>query len=66
MNTTVYYMCLYAFTVLVCLIGAYLHLVSVDTLTVALGLVLGHGTGLFTPAPDGSTITITKPSVTNG
>lgn len=52
MNTTVYYMCLYCFIIVACMIGAYLHLVSTDTLTAALGLVLGHGTGLFTPAPD--------------
>lgn len=49
-------MCLYGFTVLACLVGAYLHLVPSDILVAALGLVIGHGTGLFTPAPDGSTI----------
>lgn len=57
MNTTIYYMCLYAFIVLTCLIGAYFHLVSTDMLTAALALVLGHGTGLFTLPPDGTTTT---------
>ena len=62
MNTTIYYMVLYVVVLIVCLIGAYLHLVSADTLTTALGLVLGHGIGLFTPAPDGTT----KSTVSNG
>lgn len=53
MNQTIYYMCLYAFLVIACMVGAYLHLVSTDTLTAVLGLVVGHGTGLFTPAPTG-------------
>jgi len=55
-------MCLYAFIVLVSLVAAYLHLISADTLVAALGIVVGHGTGLFTPAPDGSTVANTKGS----
>lgn len=60
MNTTIYYMCLYVFIVIVCFIGAYLHLVSTDTLVAALGIVIGHGAGLFTPAPDGTSVATTK------
>ena len=55
MNTTVYYMVLYVTTLLCALIGAYLHIVPSDIVVGLLGLVMGHGTGLFTPAPDGST-----------
>ncbi len=55
MNTTIYYMSLYAFIVIVCLVGAYLHLVPTDILIAAISIVVGHGTGLFSPAPDGTT-----------
>lgn len=42
---------LYVVVLIIALVGAYLHLVSTDVLTSVIGLVIGHGTGLFTPAP---------------
>lgn len=52
MNQTVYYMVLYVSVLIAALIGAYLKIVSPDLLASVIGVVIGHGSGLFTPAPD--------------